>query len=243
MKDLYFASGVIGCRESKLLNKSKKEELRSARDIETLRSLLADTPYSDLSLENVLKETFDLLKDIAPVFYDFFSLRFEAHDSKILYRYTTGELKEEETKELLFMTRDLKGAEDMDPIKKVMVDFPMTSIDKYYFEKIFLAYAQIPIVRNVFKIEIDHANMRSFLRLGKVEKKIFIENGNMDMSKLSEISVDRTLDDAEQEEIEKKLEEDRYRVVGHEPIFRYFYRKFDEISFIREITTLKRVGL
>jgi vacuolar-type H+-ATPase subunit C/Vma6 len=243
MRDICFASGVVACLENKLLSRSKREELSSAKDLETLRPLLADTPYNDLNIENPLKETFDLLEEIAPIFYDFFSLRFEAHDAKILYRYMTGELKEEETKELLFTKRELKGIEDMDPIKKAMPDFPMTTIDKYYFEQIFSIYRQIPIVRDVLKIEIDHANMRSFLRLGKVEEKIFIENGDLDRSKLSEISVERNLDEEEKEKIERKLEDERYLVVGHEPVFRYFYRKFDDISFVREIITLKRAGL
>jgi hypothetical protein len=240
MNDIYFSSGVIACIENRLLSDSRISELREAKDISSFRALLSDTQYSDLDFDRALREFFDDLKRLAPELYDFFARGYEAHDAKIAFRMLDGQLTKEEASDSMFYGDELERIIASEPVKVAMDnrDVALEVIDRYYLEKLYREYGRIEIVRAILETEANYANTRAFLRLGRVDKRVEIPFGKViDGIKLMD------LDERREREIEAKLMSYIYFTIGYEPVFRYFYRRMDEIVRVREIWLLKRAGL
>lgn len=237
ISDIYFASGVIATRE--LLSDSKLEEIKNAEDVESLKAALSDTPYGDLDFERVKSEFFEDLKRLAPQLYDFFFYRYECHDHKIVFRMLDGQLTEEEAHSMMFSSNMDTSSEI---IKKAMEnrDVALELIDRYYMEKIYEEYKKTDIVREILEIEADYANTRSYLRLGRIDQRIFIPFGK----KIRDLKLTE-LEENLEKEIREKMDSYPYVYmrIGFEPVFRYFYRKMREIDLVRETYLLRRAGL
>jgi vacuolar-type H+-ATPase subunit C/Vma6 len=240
MNDIYFASGVIACIESRLLSDSRISELREAKDISSFKALLSDTQYSGLDFDRALREFFDDVKRLAPELYDLFAHGYEAHDAKIAFRMLDGQLTKEEASGSMFYGGELDRISASEPVKMAIDnhDVALEVIDRYYMEQLYKEYKRIEIVRAILETEANYANTRAFLRLGHADKRVEIPFGKVvDGVKLTDI------DERLEREIEEKLMDYRYFTIGYEPVFRYFYRRMNELIRVREIWLLKRAGL
>jgi hypothetical protein len=235
--DIYFASGVIACRT--LLSESALEEIKKAKDVETLKALLSDTPYSNLDFNRIMNEFLEDIKNLAPQLYDFFFYRYESHDCKTVFRMVDGELTKDEALKIMFSDK-VDALASSDVIKEAIAnkDIALELIDRYYMEKMYEEYRKIGIIRETLEIEADYANTRAHLR--SADDRVFIPFGRT-REGVKLLELEEKLDKEE----EKKLESYPYKYIttGFEPVFRYYYKRMKEIEIIRESYLLRRAGL